>query len=74
MITNVSVPARHCLCEICGYEWCSVAAKIPVNCQNRECRSREWNGVKTKKLPEKKPALVLPKAIKVRGGNDDFEF
>lgn len=71
MITDVTIPARYCVCNVCGYDWHSIAVKIPESCQNRKCRSREWNGVKVKRAPEKKPVLVLPKTIKVRGGNED---
>lgn len=71
MITNVTVPARLCRCDICFYEWISIATFVPVNCQNRECRSREWNGKKLKKPQEKRPLLVLPKPVKIRGGNDE---
>lgn len=79
MITNVTVPARLCRCEallsngsVCGYEWISLATRnVPTHCQNRECRSREWNGVKPKHVPAPKPAVILPKPNRVRGGNDD---
>lgn len=75
MITNVTVPARYCVCDLCGYDWHSIAVQVPVNCQNRECRSREWNGKKLKRVPEKKPVVILPKPIRVRGGfNETEEF
>lgn len=71
MIKDVTIPARLCRCEICLYEWLSIAVQVPVNCQNRECRSREWNGIKERKPPAPKPSVILPKPTKVRGGNDD---
>jgi len=71
MITNVTVPARLCKCDVCTYEWISIAVLPVSHCQNRECRSREWNGVKERKAPAPKPVVVLPKAVKVRGGNED---
>lgn len=81
MITNITVPARLCICEAllkdgkpCAYHWVSIADRIPIHCQNRDCRSREWNGKKERKPQEKKPTLVLPKPVKVRGGNDDEGF
>lgn len=74
MITNVTIPARLCRCEICFYEWISIAERVPVNCQNRECRSREWNGKKPKYAPKPKPVLVLPKVVKVRRTEEEEEF
>ena len=71
MITKVTIPARACKCEVCGYEWISIAVDVVLWCQNRECRSREWNGKKEKKKPEKKPEIVLPKPVKVRGGEEE---
>lgn len=78
MIKEVTIPARLCKCEAllkngqpCDYEWISIATLVPVNCQNRECRSREWNGKKEKKVPSPKPQVILPKPVKVRGGNED---
>ena len=82
MITNVTVPARLCKCEAllkdgspCLYEWITLLAapRLPTHCMNRGCRSREWNGVKPKRLPEPKPKVILPKVVKVRGGNDDID-
>ena len=80
MITSVNIPGRFCQCEAllkdgtpCGYEWFSIAARIPSHCQNRECRSREWNGKKERKVPEAKPVVVLPKPVKVRKG-EDYDF
>lgn len=72
MITNITIPARLLTCEVCLYEWVSIMRdRLPTHCQNRSCRSREWNGKKEKRTPEKKPRIVLPKAVKVRGEEDD---
>jgi hypothetical protein len=78
VIKKVTIPARLCTCEAllkngnpCRYQWVSTAERIPSNCQNRECRSREWNGKKERKVPEKRATVILPKPNKVRGGNDD---
>lgn len=80
MITNVTIPARLCTCEAnlkdgspCGYQWISISVQLPQSCQNRECRSRLWNGKKPRKQQEKKPSVILPKPNKVRGGNDEDE-
>jgi hypothetical protein len=80
MITSVNIPGRFCQCEAllkdgtpCGYEWFSIAFRIPSHCQNRECRSREWNGKKERKVPEAKPVVILPKPVKVRKG-EDYDF
>ena len=71
MIKEVTVPARYCVCDVCGYDWHSIAGRIPESCQNRACRSRLWNGKKERKRQEKKPSFVLPRPNKVRGGNED---
>ncbi|CAN5951014.1 unnamed protein product [Sphagnum jensenii] len=54
--------------EGCGY---SLAPRLPQCCMNRECRSREWNGKKTRREPQAKPTIVLPKPVKIRGGGDE---
>jgi hypothetical protein len=75
MITNVTVPALLCLCDVCSHEWVSVAfTKRPSHCANPECRSREWNGKKQRKAPEKKPVIVMPPPVKIRGGTDDGDW
>jgi hypothetical protein len=75
MIKDVTIPARLLTCEVCSYEWVSIMRdRVPSHCQNRECRSREWNGKKPKKVPEAKPVLVLPKVHKVRKGDENDEF
>lgn len=44
MITDTTIPAKLCTCDICHYQWVSIAAKLPECCRNILCRSREWNG------------------------------
>ena len=61
MITNITVPARQCKCEVCGYTWLSFAPEIPVYCSNIKCRSREWNGVKTPQPPARRIKLPAPR-------------
>ena len=75
MIKDVTIPARLATCEICQYEWITILAadRLPACCQNRECRSREWNGKKTRKIADK-PKVVLPKPIKVRQVDEGEEF
>ena len=76
MIKNVTIPARLAHCEVCQYEWITILEppRLPSTCQNRECRSREWNGKKEQKVPEKKPQVVLPKPRKVRQVDDGDGF
>lgn len=75
MIQDVTIPARLLTCEICTYSWVSIMRnRLPSHCQNRECRSREWNGVKIKKLPDRKPQVVLPKPVKIRQVDEGEEF
>jgi hypothetical protein len=76
MIQDVTIPARLARCEVCQYEWITILTppRLPMHCMNRECRSREWNGKKKRKPQDAKPKIVLPKTVKVRGGEDDFEF
>lgn len=57
MIDNIKIPARLCTCDICRYRWVSTRIAPPQFCQNRQCRSREWNG---KKLPNYSKAIKLP--------------
>lgn len=73
MITDVTIPARLARCEVCGYEWITILAadRIPACCQNRDCRSRLWNGKKERKAQAPKPVVIFPKPVKVRGGNED---
>lgn len=75
MIKDITIPARLLTCEVCHYDWVSIMRdRLPASCQNRECRSREWNGVKVKKLPDKKPKIELPKPRKIRQVYEEEEF
>jgi len=46
MYEKISVPAIHCTCDVCGYEWTTFGLKVPVRCAGRMCLSHRWNGVK----------------------------
>jgi hypothetical protein len=74
MIKDVTIPARLCQCDVCSYGWVSIAERTPTHCQNRGCRSREWNGVKPRKEPEAKPQVVLPKPNRIRKVDEGDEF
>ena len=83
MIQDVTIPARLCRCDAlladgtpCKYEWITLLSppREPACCQNRECRSREWNGKKERKAPDKKPQVVLPKPVRVRQMEEEEIF
>ncbi len=75
ILGDVMVPGKKYACDACGYKWVSIASRLPECCPNRECRSREWNGKKTKRKPKRAPAIVLPKPIKTRGvDEEEIEF
>lgn len=46
MITDITIPAKLCKCDKCGHEWEQTNGKLPMQCRNEDCRSREWNGKK----------------------------
>jgi hypothetical protein len=47
MITDITVPAKRCKCDVCGREWTIYEDNpLPSHCRNQDCRSREWNGKK----------------------------
>lgn len=58
------VQAYRCTCNQCGHQWSTLA--LPSGCPNRKCRSRQWDGKKTKKAPERRSRIKLPKPVKVR--------
>lgn len=68
MVRKTRIPALACTCEICGYPWYSISKTLPDACPNRECRSREWNGVKVRRKRDK---IDLPKPPRIRGNDDD---
>ena len=74
MIRKVTVDALECTCEApdCprnGLPWVSLGKRPPVACST--CKSREWNGVKTRRKPEPKIVIDLPKPVKVRSIEDE---
>jgi hypothetical protein len=74
ILGNVMVPGKSYACDVCGYPWVSIARRKPEFCPNRDCRSREWDGRKTKRKPVRQPSIALPKPIKIRTANEDLEF
>jgi hypothetical protein len=66
ILGDVQVPGKHLQCDQCRFDWISIAKDLPDFCPNRECRSREWNGKKTKRKPARQPAIQLPSPRKVR--------
>jgi hypothetical protein len=71
ILGDVMVPGKSLRCDVCGYPWISVAVKLPTHCQNRECRSREWNGKKQRVRPTR---IELPKQTKVRNEDAETDF
>ena len=74
ILGEVTMLAKHYKCDQCAYDWYSLAKRLPDCCPNRECRSREWNGVKIKRKPERGPAIQLPKPKRIKGEDEDYEF
>ena len=70
MIQKIEIIVNDNTCDVCGYNWTSLAQNIPIFCPNKKCRSREWNGKKQRK-PQPARA-VLPKPKRVRMGDDEF--
>ena len=57
MYEKVRIVAHKCTCDVCRYQWVTTRAEPPQFCQNRQCRSREWNG---KKKPSYVNQIKLP--------------
>jgi hypothetical protein len=74
ILGEVSMLAKHLRCNVCLREWYSIASRLPECCPNRECRSREWNGVKKKRIPAPKPRINLPKPQRIKTEEFDDEF
>lgn len=75
ILGDVLVPGKSLQCDACKIQWVSIASKLPDACPNRECRSREWNGVKKKRKPAPKPKIVLPSPRRMKTGEDDsYDF
>lgn len=73
MYEKVSVPASHCTCEVCGFDWIAFGQKVPLKCRSILCGSRHWNGVKQVGRPKgsgapsvSKVGLDLPKPRRAR--------
>jgi hypothetical protein len=71
ILGDVLVPGKSLQCDACKIQWVSIASKLPNACPNRDCRSREWNGVKKKRKPAPKPKIELPKPRRIREEIDD---
>lgn len=75
ILGDVSILAKHLRCDLCLRDWYSIASRLPDACPNRDCRSREWNGVKKKRKPALKPKIILPKPKRIKQrGDDEYEF
>ena len=77
MKSKVQATVWQCTCELAdcprkGKPWLSLAERPPSVCPT--CRAREWDGVKVKRKPTKKPRVELPKPPKIRRVSDDAEF
>ena len=70
ILGEVMVPGKSLQCDVCGFPWVSINAKLPIFCANPDCRSRQWNGPK-KRVRTK---ITLPKPTNVRNGEYDDEF
>jgi len=71
ILADVQLLAKHYQCNLCTWDWYSIGTRKPDCCPNRECRSREWNGVKKKRKPAPKPKIELPKPRRIREDFDD---
>ena len=66
ILGTVQLEAKVLQCNECGWPhdrskpWYSIAKRLPKECPNRRCRSKEWNGQK----PRKPPMIKLPKPKK----------
>jgi hypothetical protein len=69
MIRKTRIPALSCECDVCHRKWFSLSKRAPTNCPNTECRSREWNGKKTRTM-KPKVKIELPKPVRAREEHD----
>jgi ribosomal protein L37E len=74
ILGKVNMLANHYQCDLCVYDWYSIAKRLPDCCPNRDCRSREWNGKKQKRRPTPKPRIELPKPNRIRTDEYDDEI
>lgn len=71
ILRDVMVSGKELQCDICRYVWVSISRELPEWCPNRDCRSREWNGRKTRRKPSLE-RIQLPKPPKVRSKEEEF--
>ncbi len=71
ILKTVQVSGKSLRCDVCGYEWVSIAAELPECCPDRKCRSRKWNGSKKR---GRTPKIVLPKPTISRWTEEDNDF
>ena len=74
ILGDVMVPGKSLQCDACKYIFVSIANRLPECCPNRDCRSREWNGVKKKRKPAPKPKIELPKPRRTKWVEEDTDF
>ncbi len=74
ILGEVQMLAKHLQCNECAYDWYSISKRLPDCCPNRDCRSREWDGVKKKRKPAPKPRITLPKPNRIRSEEFTDEF
>lgn len=68
ILRDVLVPGKELQCDDCKFTWVSISRKLPTNCPNRECRTREWNGKK------RKSRIQIPKPKRIRTTDSDGEM
>jgi len=71
ILGDVMVPGKSLRCNVCKHIWISIASILPPCCPNPDCRSREWNGKKTRRKPRRGPAIELPKPKRIKWEVDD---
>jgi DNA-directed RNA polymerase subunit RPC12/RpoP len=68
MIASIRIAASRCTCELCGWEWISIAQAVPpIACPH--CKCRVWNGPKRNgrpPVPRDTSHIGLPKPHRVR--------
>jgi hypothetical protein len=64
MMYDTTIPAKRCICDVCGYEWISIGTLPPSWCGSNLCRSRVWNG---RKRPPRRDEIKLPRPPRKNG-------
>lgn len=59
MIEEVRVTATHCVCDLCGHDWLTLAKRLPEKCP--VCYQRKWNGGRKLGRPKVDCPLEIPK-------------